>query len=215
MADGWRKYLGVATGSPRYEWDENDRLAMDEIKGWEGSEPAPDGNGLFGYYDSKGWPTQGYGNRVPGGKQDKSRAGELIPGLRMSFEEADSLFEKDYAHHKAGAEKGPGWGKASPRQQRGLTNLAFNMGPSWWKGWRETPKAMNAGNWAEVARLLKKSQWYDDVGGNKYDADPSKASDRGPYTLGLFAPVEEPERLVAAYGHGGPIRDSHEGIIGL
>ena len=165
---------------------------MDEIRQYEGAKwvkKDDDGNWivtsetsnprggthLTTYKDSMGLPTTGFGHRI--------FPGEKFPEY-MTPEYAEELFRKDYLDHKEGASRGPGWNQASDRQKRGLTNLAFNMGVNWHKG------------------------WTDDVGGNKYIADPSKASSRGPDVINLFMPVEEePVRVAQNFAGGGIIRD--------
>jgi GH24 family phage-related lysozyme (muramidase) len=198
------------------EFGKNDLLALDEIRQYEGAKwvkKDDDGNWivtsktsnprggthLTTYKDSMGLPTTGFGHRI--------FPGEKFPEY-MTPEYAEELFRKDYLDHKEGASRGPGWNQASDRQKRGLTNLAFNMGVNWHKGWTDTPNAMNAGNWGEAAKLLQESKWFDDVGGNKYIADPSKASSRGPDVINLLTPVEEePVRVAQNFAGGGIIRD--------
>jgi GH24 family phage-related lysozyme (muramidase) len=195
---------------------------MDEIKRHEGAKwvkQDEDGNWvvtsrgykprggthLATYPDTKDNPTTGFGRRI--------WPGEEFPEY-MTPKEAHSLFEEDYASHKKAASQMPGYELGTPRQQRGLISLAYNMGPNWWKkgndgGWVETPAAIAEGKFGVAARNLKGSQWMDDVGGNKYLADPSKASSRGPEIIDLLTPVEEEPRIARRYRGGGLIRDAY------
>jgi len=211
----------VASKKKKYEWDENDRLAMDEIKRHEGAKwvrQDEDGNWvvtsntydprggthLTTYEDTKGNLTTGFGRRI--------WPGENFPKY-MTPEEADSLFEEDYARHKEGASRQPGWDKATPRQKRGLTSLAYNMGINWWRpgnkgGWKETPDAIAAGDFGKAAEGLQGSGWFDEIGGNKF-LRGEKASNRGPEIIDLLTPVEEERRVARRYRGGGLIRDAY------
>ena len=205
--------------------EENDRIAIEEIRKHEGARwVAQDENGewyvtsktsepnggthLMTYRDSEGNLTSGFGHLV--------EDGENIPEIQTP-EEAEVVFTNDYLHHKRGASRMPGWKNSSSQQQRGLVNLAFNMGPSWWVpgnpgGWEETPKAMAKGTkegWREAAKGLKDSFWYEQVGGKKYDAG-EPASSRGRDILNLISPKEEEEiELSPRYKSGGLIRDAY------
>jgi GH24 family phage-related lysozyme (muramidase) len=86
----------------------------------------------------------------------------------ISKEEAEALFEKDYAIHKAGAERIPGYDKLNARGKAALIDLAYNMGPNWVKekGFTTFEKHMSQPipNIEGAARSLENSKWYGQVG---------------------------------------------------
>jgi len=182
--------------------DENDLIAMREIRNHEGATwVASTGDGkwdvtsrsydpgggthLMKYPDTRGFMTVGYGHRV---LPDEEFPDLMTPG------EAEELFQKDYWKHKEKASKTPGWDKASPRQRRAMINLAFNMGGDWYKEWPEFTEAANKGDFEKAAAELVDSEWYDQVKNRAVDV------------VNLMRP-EEPEKLAMGYQDGGLIRD--------
>jgi len=113
---------------------------------------------LFPYKDSVGLWTVGYGHLIGDGKT-------LPPEWNREFSQAevDQLFEHDYAHHRKAAEKIPGFDKLGKAGQGALTDLTFNMGPTWWKKWPRFTAAMEAGDIEGAARSLENSRWYGQV----------------------------------------------------
>tara|TARA_R110001583_G_scaffold182357_1_gene340088 strand:- start:533 stop:1099 length:567 start_codon:yes stop_codon:yes gene_type:complete len=177
---------------PRDLLDENDLLAMEEIKAHEGFESDEDGM-LIPYKDSEGHLTIGYGHLVREGEEYSER---------MTAEEADDLFVKDYIRHRNEAAKMQGWNGATKRQQRGLVNLGFNMGPVWYKpskargrkGFPGFNAAVKSNDWNKAADELIDSKWYGQVGS------------RGADVVDLIRPV--PHRTYEYQG-GGLIRDAY------
>ena len=106
------------------------------------------------YIDSRGFPTIGYGHLV-----DRN---ENI-GDTITESQADSLFEKDYEHHKKAAMRIPGYTNASVQQKAALIDLTFNMGPGWVDGFPKFKKAFASGNYDAAANELINSNWYNQV----------------------------------------------------
>lgn len=112
------------------------------------------------YKDSRGLWTVGYGHLIGDGKT-------LPPEWNKQFsqKEMDDLFEEDYAHHRKAAEKIPGFSKLNDKGQGAITDLTFNMGPSWIKKFPSVAKALGEGmpNVAKAAQILENSLWYKQV----------------------------------------------------
>ena len=119
------------------------------------------------YRDNKGLPTIGYGHLItPGDGYSMSS--------KISQQEADKLFDKDFQFHSEHAQKIPGFEKASDQQKAALIDLTFNMGPAWHKDFPGFVKAFSAGDYETAANEirykdvespnLQDSDYYKDVG---------------------------------------------------
>ena len=119
------------------------------------------------YRDSKGLPTIGYGHLIiPGDGYSMSS--------KISQQEADKLFDKDFKYHSQYAQKIPGFGGASNQQKAALIDLTFNMGPGWHKDFPGFVKAFSAGDYETAANQirykdasspnLQDSDYFKDVG---------------------------------------------------
>jgi len=119
------------------------------------------------YRDNKGLPTIGYGHLItPGDGYSMSS--------KISQQEADKLFDKDFQFHSEHAQKIPGFKKASDKQKAALIDLTFNMGPAWHKDFPGFVKAFSAGDYETAANEirykdvespnLQDSDYYKDVG---------------------------------------------------
>ena len=119
------------------------------------------------YRDNKGLPTIGYGHLItPGDGYSMSS--------KISQQEADKLFDKDFQFHSEHAQKIPGFEKASDQQKAALIDLTFNMGPAWYKDFPGFVKAFSAGDYETAANEirykdvespnLQDSDYYKDVG---------------------------------------------------
>ena len=134
---------------------ENDVKAM--IKQHEGVRNKP-------YKDSLGLWTVGVGHLIGDGHS--------LPGnWNKSFtdEEVNSLFEEDYFKHKKAAEKIPGFSKLKSQGQGALTDLTFNMGPSWYTKWPNFTKQLEQGDTAGAADNLLNSTYAKQVGKRAQD----------------------------------------------
>lgn len=188
------------------EIDDNDLIAMDEIRQHEGgwwvardeegdwyvtskSSNPNGGTHLVPYSDSKGYETVGYGHLV--------LPGEKFPD-QMTPDQAESLLQEDYLKHKKHASNTPGWGDASPRQKRAMINLTFNMGAGWHKDWPGFTEAAKSGDFNRAADELVNSKWYSEVG------------TRAPDVVNLMRPdKKEPVKVAGRYRGGGLIRDAY------
>ena len=119
------------------------------------------------YRDSKGLPTIGYGHLItPGDGYSMSS--------KISQQEADKLFDKDFKYHSEHAQKIPGFEKASDQQKAALIDLTFNMGPAWHKDFPGFVRAFSSGDYETAANEirykdasspnLQDSDYYKDVG---------------------------------------------------
>ena len=134
---------------------ENDVKAM--IKQHEGVRNKP-------YKDSLGLWTVGVGHLIGDGHS--------LPGnwnKTFTDEEVNSLFEEDYFKHKKAAEKIPGFSKLKSQGQGALTDLTFNMGPSWYTKWPNFTKQLEQGNTAGAADNLLNSTYAKQVGKRAQD----------------------------------------------
>jgi GH24 family phage-related lysozyme (muramidase) len=111
------------------------------------------------YQDSLGLWTVGVGHLIGDGKS-------LPPEMNREFsdEEVMAMFEKDYAHHRSAAMNIPGFDKLNGRGQGALTDLTFNMGPSWISKWPKLKKQLEEGDTEAAASNLEQSKWYGQVG---------------------------------------------------
>ena len=114
------------------------------------------------YQDSLGLWTVGIGHLIGDGKS-------LPPEWNREFskEEVQAMFEKDYAHHRAGAAANtPNFDKMTSAMQGAFTDLAFNMGPNWIKakGFKTLEKELKNFNTEGVVASLTNSKWAKQVG---------------------------------------------------
>jgi lysozyme len=109
------------------------------------------------YEDTLGNWTVGVGHLI--GK-------ELPPEMnrRFSHQEVMALFDSDYMHHRNAAERIPGFNRMDGLGQTALTDLTFNMGPSWINGWPNLANQLGEGDIPSASENLRNSRWYDQVG---------------------------------------------------
>tara|TARA_B110000503_G_scaffold138833_1_gene225797 strand:- start:767 stop:1759 length:993 start_codon:yes stop_codon:yes gene_type:complete len=110
------------------------------------------------YKDSLGLWTVGVGHLIGDGKS--------LPkewDREFSQEEIMKMFDDDYAHHRTAAQKIPGFSKLDTSGQGALTDLTFNMGPSWIKKWPKLQEQMANLDLAGAASNLEGSKWYAQV----------------------------------------------------
>ena len=130
------------------------KMGEDDIKkmiiGHEGMRLEP-------YQDTKGLWTVGVGHLI--GKS-------LPPEWNKTFttEQMERLFDQEYAHHRSKAEGIPGFNKLDSKGQGALTDLTFNMGPSWYKKFPRFTAALEKGDMEGAASRLENSAWYGQVG---------------------------------------------------
>jgi lysozyme len=129
----------------------DDKWIQDMIKNHEGVRNKP-------YKDTKGLWTIGVGHLIGNGKS-------LPPEWDREFtkEEINTLFAKDYEHHKKQAESAPGYDKANEKGRGALIDLAFNMGGAWFKKFPKATKALASGDFKKAAEELTDSEWFRQV----------------------------------------------------
>ena len=130
---------------------------------------------LKAYKDTKGLLTVGYGHQIDADSPLDIRS--LKEGDVISQERADQLFDMDFDDHSNAAKQIPGFFKATKKQQAGLIDLTFNMGPNWYKSFPNFVKAFDEGDYQEAAKQLEyadpinrpgvKSGYVKDVGSRR------------------------------------------------
>jgi lysozyme len=148
------------------------------------------------YQDSLGLWTVGIGHLIGDGKS-------LPPEMNREFSEEEimAMFEKDYAHHRSAAMNIPGFGKLDGRGQGALTDLTFNMGPSWISKWPKLKKQLEEGDTQNAAKNLEQSKWYGQVG-NRAPTIVSLLRDSSKVSASLEGIAEGPESGYSATLHG-------------
>lgn len=109
------------------------------------------------YLDTEGNWTVGVGHNL--GKQ-------LSPEMNRTFthQEVMELFEQDYREHRIAAERIPGFNSMDSSGQMALTDMTFNMGPSWIREWPELQNQLAMGDTTSAANNLRSSLYYNQVG---------------------------------------------------
>lgn len=148
------------------------------------------------YQDSLGLWTVGVGHLIGDGKS-------LPPEMNREFsdEEVMAMFEKDYAHHRSAAMNIPGFDKLDGRGQGALTDLTFNMGPSWISKWPKLKKQLEEGDTQSAAKNLEQSKWYGQVG-NRAPTVVSLLRDSSKVSANLEGIAQGPESGYNATLHG-------------
>jgi len=148
------------------------------------------------YQDSLGLWTVGIGHLIGDGKS-------LPPEMNREFsdEEVMAMFEKDYAHHRSAAMNIPGFDKLDGRGQGALTDLTFNMGPSWISKWPKLKKQLDEGDTKAAAQNLEQSKWYGQVG-NRAPTVVSLLRDSSKVSANLEGIAQGPESGYNATLHG-------------
>lgn len=104
---------------------------------------------LHAYKDHLGYLTIGVGRLI-----DERRGGGI------SLEEAEMLLANDVARIEAELDRRmPWWRQASPRRQRALLNMAFQLGVAGLMKFRNTLARAKAGNWEGAAAGALNSLW--------------------------------------------------------
>jgi lysozyme len=148
------------------------------------------------YQDTLGLWTVGVGHLIGDGKS-------LPPAMNREFSEEEimAMFEKDYAHHRSAAMNIPGFDKLDGRGQGALTDLTFNMGPSWISKWPKLKKQLGEGDTQSAAKNLEQSKWYGQVG-NRAPTIVSLLRDSSTVSANLEGIAQGPESGYNATLHG-------------
>jgi lysozyme len=138
----------------------DDASVMAMIKKHEGVRDTP-------YKDSVGLWTVGVGHMI----------GPTLPpewNKKFSPQEIDQLFAKDFAEHKAAAQRIPGFEKLNSSGQAAVIDLTFNMGPAWFRKFPAASAALAKGDVQTFANEMQNSAWFKQVG------------NRGPTIVGMI-----------------------------
>lgn len=109
---------------------------------------------LEAYPDAFG-TSVGYGHFLGAGK------GGL--GTKITKEQADEYFEKDFAKAVSSASTIPNFGKAPFPVQAAMIDMTYNMGPGWISKFKNTVKAIGKGDYATAAAGIRNSLYYKQV----------------------------------------------------
>lgn len=123
-----------------------------------------EGEVLAIYKDSLGYKTLGVGHLCQPHEPEYS----WPIGTEVSQEVVDKYFEEDFDKHLQetihviGSEEI--FYKLPDNIQRVLVNMCFNLGATRLKKFRNMLFAVHVGDWAEMARQMEDSKWFDQVG---------------------------------------------------
>lgn len=106
------------------------------------------------YKDTRGFPTIGYGHLI--------KKGEKF-GL-LTKQQADELFEKDFAEHLNHAKKFPGFAGLTENRRGVIIDMTFNMGANWWNKWPNFVRHMVQGDYNSASNDIRSSRYYKQVG---------------------------------------------------
>jgi lysozyme len=130
--------------------------ASEMIKKHEGLKLEP-------YQDTKGFWTIGYGHLIT---KDKELPKEW-QHKKITEDQANKMFDQDFAKAYAGAEKHPAFKLLDPKGQAALIDLGHNMGTNWFEKWKTTTSLMVTGQMDKVVHSLSVSDYAKDVGKNR------------------------------------------------
>ena len=142
----------ASTGGATPTFSGGDQQAMEMIKRHEGKRNAP-------YKDSLGLWTVGYGHLIGDGRSLPAEWNRTF-----SDQEIDALFAQDFAKHKAGAERIPGFDKANDSGKAAIIDLTFNMGNAWYRRFPNASAALARGDFETFANEMQNSLWFRQVG---------------------------------------------------
>jgi GH24 family phage-related lysozyme (muramidase) len=142
----------ASTGGATPSFSGGDQQAMEMIKRHEGKRNTP-------YKDSLGLWTVGYGHLIGDGRSLPAEWNRTF-----SDQEIDALFAQDFAKHKAGAERIPGFDKANDSGKAAIIDLTFNMGNAWYRRFPNASAALARGDFETFANEMQNSLWFRQVG---------------------------------------------------
>jgi len=119
------------------------------------------------YRDTKKKRTVGWGFNIDEPSIAKLLPGDVVSGKRpLTQEEAKPVFEKVYkeAQNVARRYAGKSFDSFPPDVQYALTDMAYNLGETKLSGFHEMKKAVLSSDMAGMAREMKDSDWYKQVG---------------------------------------------------
>ena len=144
------------------------------IKGHEGLR-------LDNYKDTQGYDTIGYGHLNTEGYTS------------ISKQQAEALFEADFAEHMNEASDVPGYADLDPVRKAGLVNMVFNMGKNKVLGFRNMLSALVNENYEAAGRHLMDSAYASQVGDRAKDV--KRVLETGNPDAIKATPVKQPKSL--------------------
>lgn len=114
---------------------------------------------LHPYTDSRGNMTIGYGHLMVGDDFTRYPMGQDI-----SKEEAEALFESDFAKHYKQATMFPNFSSFSDGVQNALIDMTYNMGGGWWNNWPMFVNELASGDFETAAKNIMESNYHTQVG---------------------------------------------------
>jgi GH24 family phage-related lysozyme (muramidase) len=123
-----------------------------------------EGMSLEPYKDGLGKWTVGIGHLIGDGSS-------LPDAWNKKFSESEvmDLFKKDFDVHQAAASLIPGFSKLGEKAQGALTDMTFNMGPSWYNKWPNLMESLGKGDISGAVANLASSKWATQVGKRSLD----------------------------------------------
>lgn len=110
--------------------------------------------------------------------------GHNLDDVPISDKAVDVILDDDIESHTAAAIRLIGentWQNLSENRKLALLNLAFNLGEAGLAKFVNTLAAIRRGDWAETAKNLRQSKWYNQVGGRAERVISMLADDTFPY----------------------------------
>lgn len=122
----------------------------------EGTGPRKPNGNFLPYRDSKGILTIGFGYNLE------------AHGLPLDIVERLLMQKVLDAYHTL-ERQFPGFIDLDEVRQSVLTDMAYNMGPLFWKSWPIFVSQIQRGDWEAAARNMRSTKWYNDVGPRRAD----------------------------------------------
>ncbi|MFI7609422.1 glycoside hydrolase family protein [Micromonospora sp. NPDC049366] len=161
-------------GDEPEEPQQGQQMTPEEMRAFVASHESP--NGLAGnphvYIDTKGHPTVGVGFNLdrPDARDLLTKVGANYDAVRAGTQDLTphqiaTLFEADFVAAAATVQRYIyNFDSLTPSRQAVLIDMAFNLGPAGFRGFRNMINAVNVGNWEAAARAMSQSLWATQVG---------------------------------------------------
>ena len=110
---------------------------------------------LFPYKDTVGKLTIGVGHN--------------LTDLGITEEMAYAILNRDVEDVIADLKRFPWWDSLNETRQMALADMRFNLGPTKFRGFKNTLKAISEGRWNDAAKGMLASKWAKQVGQRALD----------------------------------------------
>lgn len=111
------------------------------------------------YTDSRGILTGGVGRNL----EDRGLADKYPKGTKIPEEVVEQWYKEDFGIARKDADQFVGDASVPDEVRAVLTNMALNMGITRLNKFTDMKAAMVAGDWKEMAKEMKKSDWFKQV----------------------------------------------------